>query len=41
MLERFAISPPEDLPNSGIELVSLAPPGLAGRFFTTAPPGKP
>ena len=32
---------PEDLPNSGIELVSLASPGLAGRLFTTAPPGKP
>ena len=29
---------PEDLPNPGIEPVSLA---LAGRFFTTVPPGKP
>ena len=30
---------PEDLPNPGIELASLASPALAGRFFTTAPPG--
>ena len=30
--------PPGDLPNSEIELVS---PALAGRFFTTEPPGKP
>ena len=30
--------PPGDLPNSGIEPVS---PALAGRFFTTEPPGKP
>ena len=29
---------PGDLPDSGIELVA---PVLAGRFFTTAPPGKP
>ena len=28
---------PRDLPNPGIKLVSSA---LAGRFFTTAPPGK-
>ena len=32
---------PGDLSNSGVELVSLAPPALAGRFFTTEPPGKP
>ena len=31
---------PGDLPNLGIELTSLASPALAGRFFTTAPPGK-
>ena len=31
-------SPPGDLPNPGIEPVS---PALAGKFFTTAPPGKP
>ena len=29
---------PGDLPDPGIELVS---PALAGRFFTTEPPGKP
>ena len=35
---------PQDLPNPGIELTSPASPAipaLAGRFFTTAPPGKP
>ena len=30
--------PPGDLPNAGIEHAS---PTLAGRFFTTKPPGKP
>ena len=30
--------PPRDRPNPGIKPVS---PGLAGRFFTTEPPGKP
>jgi len=34
-------SPPGDLPDPGIKLVSLASPALAGRFFTTVPPGKP
>ena len=29
--------PPGDLPNPGLETVS---PSLAGRFFTTVPPGK-
>jgi len=29
--------PPGDLPDPGIELMNLA---LAGRFFTTEPPGK-
>ena len=33
-----AISYIRDLPNSGIEPVS---PALAGKFFTTKPPGKP
>ena len=33
--------PPRDLPNPGIEPVSLRPPALAGRFFTTVSPGKP
>ena len=32
---------PEDPPNSGTEPMSLAPPALPGRFFTTVPPGKP
>ena len=32
---------PGDLSNSGIEPASLASPALAGRFFTTVPPGKP
>ena len=29
---------PGDIPNSGIKLLSLASPALAGGFFTTAPP---
>ena len=33
--------PPRDLYDPGIEPTSLARPALAGRFFTTAPPGKP
>ena len=28
--------PPRDLPNSGIEPLSLMSPALAGRFFTTS-----
>ena len=28
--------PPEDLPDPGIELLSLTSPVLAGRFFTTS-----
>ena len=32
---------PGDLPDPGIELVSPSSPALAGRFFTTEPPGKP
>ena len=32
---------PGDLPDPGIESVSLASPTLAGRFFTTVTPGKP
>ena len=32
---------PEDLPDPGIEQVSLASPALAGGFFTTVPPRKP
>ena len=32
---------PGDLPHPEIEPGSLASPALAGRFFTTLPPGKP
>ena len=32
---------PWDLPDPGIKPVFLQSPGLAGRLFTTAPPGKP
>jgi len=32
---------PEDLPNPGMEPVSLVFPALEGRLFTTEPPGKP
>ena len=32
---------PGDLPEAGIEPVSLASPALAGCFFATEPPGKP
>ena len=32
---------PGDLPDPGIEPTSPVFPALAGRFFTTAPPGKP
>ena len=31
---------PGDLPDPGVEPASLASPALAGRFFTTEPPGK-
>ena len=31
---------PVDLPNPAIEPMSLASPALAGRFFTTVPPGN-
>ena len=33
--------PPGDLPDPGIKPASLVSPALAGRFFTTAAPGKP
>ena len=32
--------PPRDLPNPGIEPVSLTPPSLAGGFFTTSATGE-
>ena len=35
------LSPPGDLPDPGIELVSPVSPALTGGFFTTEPPGKP
>ena len=38
ILEWVAISFSRDLPNPGIECISRA---LAGKFFTTEPPGKP
>ena len=37
-LEWVAMPPPGGLPDPGIEPAS---PALAGRFFTTEPPGKP
>ena len=40
ILEWVAISSPGDLPDPGIEPMSLASPALAGGFFTTEPPGK-
>ena len=33
--------PPGDPPAPGIKPTSLASPALAGKFFTTEPPGKP
>ena len=35
------IPPPGDLPDPGIEPESPGSPVMAGRFFTTEPPGKP
>ena len=40
ILEWLAISYSRDLPNLGIELMSLVSPALAGEFFITVPPGK-
>ena len=36
ILEGVAISTPGDLPNTGIELTSLASPALSGGFFNTS-----
>ena len=36
ILEWVTMLPPGDLPNPGIELVSLMSSALAGRFFTTS-----
>ena len=33
--------PPRNLPDPGIKPLSFASPALAGKFFTTEPPGKP
>ena len=41
ILEWLPFPTPGDLPNPGIEPVSLASAALAGRFFTTVPTGKP
>ena len=41
ILEWDAISYPGDLPDPGIEPVSLASLALAGRFSTSVPPRKP
>ena len=38
---RLPVPPPGDLPNPGIKPASPVSPALAGRFFTTEPPGKP
>ena len=35
ILEWVAFSPPEDLPDPGIEPLFLTSPALAGEFFTT------
>ena len=40
MLEWVATSYSRGVSDSGIKPGSLAFPALAGRFFTTAPPGK-
>ena len=37
---RLPFPSPGDLPNPGIKPTSPASPALAGRFFTTDPPGK-
>ena len=41
ILYGFPFRPPGAFPNSGIKPMSLASPALAGRIFTTEPPGKP
>ena len=41
VIKNLPAMPPGHLPNPGIKLVTLASPALAGRFLTTAPPGKP
>ena len=41
ILEWVAISSSRGSPQPRIEPMSLLSPALAGRFFTTVPPGKP
>ena len=41
ILKWVGILTPRDLPKPGTEPASLAPPALAGGFFTSDPPGKP
>ena len=41
ILEWVSFPSPGDLPDPGLEPVSLASPALAGGFFTTEPPGRP
>ena len=41
ILEWVAISSSRGSSHPGMEAASLASPALAGRFFTTGPPGKP
>ena len=38
---RLPFPPPGNLPDPGIKPASLAPPAMAGGFFTTAPPENP
>ena len=40
ILEKFTCPPPGYLPNPEIQPRSPVSPALAGRFFTTEPPGK-
>ena len=41
ILDGLPFPPPGDLPNPRIQPKSLTTPPLAGRFFTSEPPGKP
>ena len=41
ILEWVTFSLPGDLPDPRVKSVSPLSPALAGRFFTTGPPGKP
>ena len=41
ILESVAMPSSRDLPDPRIKLTSPVSPAMAGRFFTTEPPGKP